>query len=167
MPKVFLKDINPVRGAAFRDMEFDDDLVRNYDIFDLPDGMVPSRDQLKEIWFTYSLVSNFLLNPALTTGSEVRLENGVRWLRAVQQAYPRDAVMAASLYFLEWRRHLLPATDLEKLRSEATSKLAQSAYWQQRNQAFGFACLLDRELPSVDPRCTAFLATPTGSEMSK
>ena len=156
-PKVFLKDINPVRGAAFQDMESNDDIVRDYDVFDLADDMVPSREQLKEIWFTYNLASNFLLSPALRTQSTTRLENAIRWLRAVRQAYPRDAVMAASLYFLEWRLGRMGVDQLGALRDDAAAKLGQSSYWQKRDRAFGFSCLLDREPPRVDPRCTSFI----------
>lgn len=152
-PKVFLKDINPVRGAAFRDMEASDDLVRGYHVFDLPDSLVPDREQLKEIWFTYNLVSNFIFNPGLRTESETRLTNAVRWVRAVQQAYPRDAAMAALLYALERRLSHLDRGAVEKLRDEAHAKLVQSEYWQMRDRTFKFSALLDGDLPPVDPRC--------------
>ena len=125
--------------------------------------MVPSREQLKEVWFTYSLVSNFLCNPALVTPSEVRLANAERWLRAVQQADPRDAVMAATLYFLEWRLGQRPAAELEDLRRDAADKLELSAYWRQRDEAFGFSLLLDRQVPPLDQRCTAFLGAGSKS----
>jgi radical SAM superfamily enzyme YgiQ (UPF0313 family) len=156
-PKVFLKDINPVRGAAFQDMSLDTGWARNYDVFDLPPDLVPSRGQLNEVWFTYSLVSNYLFNPALRTDSEVRLANGIKWLRAVQQAYPRDAIMAASLYYLEVRMGTLPTTEIESLRVAAADKLERSVYWQDRDRAFGFSAFLDRALPTVDPRCLSFL----------
>ncbi|MEI6559657.1 MAG: B12-binding domain-containing radical SAM protein [Rhodospirillaceae bacterium] len=159
-PTVFAKDNNPVRGAAFRDMELETDLVRNYDVFTLPDDLIPSREQLKEVWFTYNLVSNFLLNPAYQTSSDVRLANAVRWQRALQQAYLRDAAMAASLYFLEWRLGHLGTGELEALRGEALRKLNQSPYWQQRDRAFGFSSMLDRQPPAIDPRCSSFITTP-------
>lgn len=156
-PKIFSRDNNPVRGAAFRDMELDTDLIRNYDVFTLADDLIPSREQLKEVWFTYNLVTNFLLNPAYHCESDIRLAGSIRWLRAVHQAYVRDAAMAAGLYFLEWRLGRLGVGEIEQLRTDALQKLTQSPYWQQRDRAFGFSSLLDRQAPVIDPRCSAFL----------
>ena len=72
--------INPVRAGAFKNYQFDGGLVYGYDVIEISNATVPYRDQLKEIWFTFNYVANFLRMPALITESEVRLKTNIRWL---------------------------------------------------------------------------------------
>jgi radical SAM superfamily enzyme YgiQ (UPF0313 family) len=151
------KDNNPVRALGFRDMDLTTDVARGYDVFDLPGGMVPDQDQLKEVWFTYNMVANFLLMPALRSNSLAQRENGANWVASLQHAYPQDASMASLLYCLEHRLGRKPAAELRRLRDDAFAKLRQSDYWQCRDQMFRFSALLDSDLPPLDARCAAYL----------
>ena len=155
MLKAYLRDINVVRGSGFKDLELDNNVVRGYDVFDLPDAMVPDHAQLKEVWFTYNTVANFLLMPALT--NPAKLPNGVKWVRSLQHPYPKDAAMACLLYILEYRLGNLPKADIEALRQDAVDKLKDSEYWQARDRMFHFSAMLDNENPAIDPKALHFL----------
>lgn len=154
-PIAALKDSNPVRAVGFKEMSIRSDVAIGYDVFDLPMELVPSAQQLREIWFTFSMIRNFLLMPALRTASDRRLKNGIRWIRALLQAYPRDAAMAAALYYLENRARALNIDEIGDLREQARHSLNTSTYWKMRDNTFGFSRVLDDELPMIDNRFAA------------
>ena len=56
---------------------------------------MPSREQLKEIWFTHNLVGNFINNLNFQPGG--RPDKIVRWFESIYHAYPYDASMVAGM----------------------------------------------------------------------
>jgi hypothetical protein len=152
MPASFSRDINPVRAAAFHDLASPLGVATGYDIFDLDQDLVPSREQLTEIWFTFNALANFLRMPALRSKAAAQRGNGILWQRALTQAYPHDASIAAILYALEERWGSKPVAWLEHLRAEAKRKFDESAYWRKRDECFDFSAFLDQREPVIDPR---------------
>jgi hypothetical protein len=148
---------NPVRGGQFRKADAGR-LAEGYEIFELDRTIEPTRAQLREIWFAFNTVANFLMMPALDTPSEVRLRQAVRWMEALQHAYPEDALMACTLYALEQRLGDKDAGALAGLKDAARAKLARSDYWRRRDRAFGFSAFLDNGRPDVDARARSVLA---------
>lgn len=65
------------------------------DIFNLPQDHVPSSDQLREIWFTFNIETNFFNNSDWKPGGDV--EKAIRWFESIHGSYPRDASMSAML----------------------------------------------------------------------
>lgn len=155
----FSKDFNPVRGFSFVNPEQDAGVVRGYDVFDLPPDMEPSRAQLKEIWFTYNIVANYLMLPALTTEQDERIGNAITFLTTLMHAYPRDASMATVIYYLQRRRDSLNSTALSASRDKAYDLLKSSPYWQRRDADFNFSAMLDGGLPEIDQRCRRIIGT--------
>jgi len=139
---------NPVRGGEFGKREAAR-LVEGYGIFDLDPSIEPTRAQLREIWFTFNTIANFLMMPALDTESEVRLRQAVRWMEALQHAYPEDALMASTLYALNARLGERKAGDLTRLKDAARRKLGASTYWRRRDAIFGFSAFLDDARPEI------------------
>jgi tRNA A37 methylthiotransferase MiaB len=152
MPASFSRDINPVRAAAFHDLASPSGVAKGYDIFDLDLDLVPSREQLTEIWFTFNALANFIRMPALRAKEPAQLENGILWQRALSQAYPHDASIRAVLYALEARKGGLAKAQLESLRASAKGKFDESAYWRGRDDGFNFSALLEKREPVIDPR---------------
>jgi len=148
---------NPVRAGQFRKTKAAA-LAEGYDIFDLDPAIEPTRPQLREIWFAFNTVANFLKMPALDTGSEVRLRQAIRWMEALQHAYPEDALMSSTLYALQSKLGETKKAGLAKLKDAARAKLARSDYWQRRDKAFGFSAFLDDARPEVDRRALAVIA---------
>jgi len=147
-------NMNPVRGGGFRNYRSSDDVRSGYDVIELDPETVPSRRQLREIWFTFNTVANFLRMPAVTTDSEIRLRNGIRWMEVLSQAYPEDAAMACVLYFLRRRLAETAASELER-------RLA-SDYWKARDRSFAVSAFLDGVVPPVDPRLARVFTEPQG-----
>ncbi len=148
---------NPVRAGQFKKAKASQ-LAEGYDIFELDTAIEPTRPQLREIWFAFNTVANFLKMPALDTGSDVRLRQAVRWMEALQHAYPEDALMASTLYALQARLGEMKKDGLAKLKDAARAKLARSDYWQRRDKTFGFSAFLDDARPVVDKRAEAVLS---------
>lgn len=77
----------------------DDDVSRSIksgrEVFNLPRDAVPSLEQIKEIWFTFNLVTNFIDNRNFTpAGNPGKI---VKWFESIAASYPRDAAMCAML----------------------------------------------------------------------
>lgn len=148
---------NPVRGGQFKKAKASA-LAEGYDIFDLEPAIEPTRPQLREIWFAFNTIANFLKMPALDTDSDVRLRQAVRWMEALQHAYPEDALMSSTFYALQARLGETNKAGLDKLKDAARAKLARSEYWRRRDKTFAFSAFLDGGRPVVDPRAEAILA---------
>ena len=131
------KTLNPGRSAARGEFgyQFPDGaqtILTGRDVFNLPQDAVPSDDQIKEIWFTFNLVTNFLNNPNFAPGGHP--SKIVNWFECIAHAYPYDASMAAALckgYGL-----LGEETKSAFYRRKFESILSESAYWQRRVQEF-------------------------------
>jgi hypothetical protein len=131
------KTLNPGRASArgefgyqFKDNERQ--ILTGKDVFGLPRNEVPSREQLKEIWFTFNLVGNFLNN--INFGPEGNPAKIARWYESIAHAYPYDASMVAALarsYRLVGDRARFMAN-----RDRFHEILDSSSYWQRRVQEF-------------------------------
>ena len=123
--------------------------MSGYDIFQLDQDEVPSAAQLKEIWFTFNYVANFLRLPALTTNSDIRLRNHIRWFDGLIQAFPDNAAMLSVRAYLAGKLGEISARRLAELKLSAECSFEESAYWQHRDIQFGFSRLIAGEIPSV------------------
>ena len=142
-------DFNPVRAGAFESLNADSDILSGYDIFQLDRHEAPSGAQLKEIWFTFNYVANFLRLPALTTSSDIRLRNHIRWLHGLIQAFPDNAAMLSVRAYLAEKLGEDSVRDVGLLKLSAERCFEASAYWRQRDDQFGFSRLISGRLPEV------------------
>jgi len=113
---------------------------------------------MKEIWFTFNSLANFLRLPALYTDSPERLRNAIQWLKALQTAYADNPSITSLLYYLLWRLDEAPKTEIEAMRTLAQEKFDRLEYWRHRDREFHFSALLDQTLPPIDHRAAQFLA---------
>ncbi|MBT4769713.1 MAG: B12-binding domain-containing radical SAM protein [Rhodospirillaceae bacterium] len=154
-----LPTFNPVRSGGFEgNYAANEDILTGYEVFDHTADIAPGRAQLREIWFTFNIVANFLRMPALFSDSEARLRNSILWMKALCQAYPSDPSMSCLLYFLQ-RRSGAPVSDLETLQNLTIKNLKASDYWMWRDSQFGFSSFLDGIIPEADPCVDALLAS--------
>lgn len=142
-------NFNPVRGGVLGTIS--DKVATGYEIFELPEKLIPSQEQRKEIWFTFNYLVNFLRMPALTTEEPQRVENAIRWLSALREAYAENGAIDCVLYYLLWRAGY-PRAQAEQMRSSAAEKIKTHAYWNARDQVFAFSAFLERALPPLDAR---------------
>ena len=150
---------NPLRDRAFRKFNENKHLARAYDIFDIDKDLIPSREQVKEIWFTFNTICNFLRNPALMTTSHARVRNAVNWLEGLQKAYADNPTITCLLYFLYWRLNEMDTIKLNSIKDLANKKFKDSEYWRLRDKQFGIASFLDRVIVPLDSRAIELFRT--------
>jgi radical SAM superfamily enzyme YgiQ (UPF0313 family) len=108
------------------------DLRTGMDIFNLPYDEVPSSDQLREIWFTFNLVTNFLSNTNFESGGNpAKL---LKWLEAIHSGYPYDASMCAAL--VKGYQLLDEEEKATFYQEKFKTLLAESGYWKKRIEDF-------------------------------
>ena len=72
-------------------------ILSGKEVFNIPRDQVPSEEQIKEIWFTFNLVVNFLNNRNFKPGGNP--DKIVRWFESIHASYPMDASMCACLAY--------------------------------------------------------------------
>ena len=123
----------PSRDSSHRPASELANVISGREIFDLPPDIVPSRDQVRQIWFTFNLYVNYINNKNLQRGG--RPEKFVRWLEAVLVGYFGNPYMPL---FAGLGRMLLGDRDMALAHLEtARYNLEQSDYWRQRFLQFG------------------------------
>lgn len=123
--------------------------VSGYAIFQFPEDHIPTSDELREIWFTFNTISNYLRNPVLSKlDCKTVVTNAAKWLIALSEAFPGNPMTLCLLYYI------LPYTDLdydqEALAQKARKLIIESEYWQQRDVQFMFSDFLSYTLPPLD-----------------
>jgi hypothetical protein len=90
------KVYNPGKSAAqkgnfgyYKGYHSDDEMSRNIesgrDVFNLPRDLVPSQEQIKEIWFTFNLLTNFFNNRNFKPGGNpLKI---VKWFESIAASY--------------------------------------------------------------------------------
>lgn len=132
------KTLNPGRSAPMGEVgnqrtEGDGaDIHTGWDVFNLPYDVVPTMDQLKEIWFTFNFVGNFLNN--LNWGAGGNVPKIARWFEAIHSGFPRDASMCAALV----KAHKLLGSEEKATfyQEKFLSIVSESGYWQRRVAEF-------------------------------
>ena len=154
------QSINPVRSGAFNDFTLGEETPTGYEVFDIDPGTVVSRPWIREVWFTFNTVANFLLNPCLNGSSESALNGMIRWLTVLGTAYPHDALMACLRYFLMRRAGSHSAFELDTAKDSARRLIVESTYWQARDRQFRYSSFLDFEVPALPPSVDRLLKSP-------
>lgn len=102
------------------------------EVFALDPRSVPGREEIRDIWFAFNLVANYVFNKNLLPGGNVL--KFVRWVEAINAGYPDNAYMplfSGIGYVLAGQ----PDKGQERFR-EAQRLLAVSPYWQERFRQF-------------------------------
>ena len=108
-------------------------VVSGPDIFNIPKDAVPSPEQIKQIWFTFNLVANYINNKNLKEGGNP--EKLAAWLEAVQLVYPDNPYMplfAALSYILLGNKE-----QAQRQFTKTKKNLEGSEYWNSRFNQFG------------------------------
>jgi radical SAM superfamily enzyme YgiQ (UPF0313 family) len=109
-------------------------------VFEMDGSLVPGQEQLKEIWFTFNLVGNFIFNKNLAPRGIPR--KFITWTEMAQIAYPPNPYMQAFLalaYVLE--NDLGRAAELAE---SAKRIVCKDDYWRQRFSLFRLDPLIYR-----------------------
>lgn len=130
----------PVRHSAQGHIGTDEPVARGYDIFRLDPMMVPSADQVKEIWLTFNLIINYMHNKNLRPGG--RPQKFIAWVETAQRAYPTNPYMSL---FLAMAYTILGNHEKAAMIYDKAIAYSADEYWQRRFQEFG----LDRAMAKL------------------
>lgn len=104
-------------------------------VFTLSPERVPSPVQVKQVWFTFNLVGNYINNKNLLPGATpADSAQFVAWVDACAVAYPLNPYMP--LFSAIGRTLLGDVQGSQKQLLIAQQNVAQSKYWQRRFQQF-------------------------------
>lgn len=127
----------PTRESSDGVVKAGKDVKRNMDVFTLSPDNKPSADQVKEIWFAFNIISNYVCNKNLRRNG--RPEKYIAWIETARRAYPSNPYM---LLFLAIGHRLLGhVTDCGKYLIEAKVNV-NTDYWRTRFAAFELTGLL-------------------------
>ena len=138
-------DFVPARDNTMRRIDSAENPVSGFDVFGLPDDVIPNSEQIKEIWLGFNVTLNYIANKNLRPGGNP--DKLRRWLDALLITYPGNPYMPL---FSALACRLLgdqPAID-ERLEFARESTKA-SEYWQWRMEQFGLQSFL-KSFPSTE-----------------
>ena len=102
------------------------------EIFEMKKDYVPEPDELRQIWFAFNLIGNYIYNKNLMPGG--RPEKFTSWVEILEITYPYNAYMPlfASLGHAMQGNSARAMEQLEK----AKANLKRDKYWQTRFDQF-------------------------------
>lgn len=154
-------DFIPAKESSKDELHHEKDIFSGLDVFEIPKDFVPSREQLKQIWFTLNLVENYINNKNLKP--EGTPEQFISWIEAIQAAYPNNPYMClfASLGYV-----LLDNKTKDKEQYKKSKRiLAESAYWKHRFKQFELDNIM-KSFPK-NPREVQEILNPLREKFSK
>lgn len=123
----------PSKDSSKGEIAASEDVVSGPDIFNIPKDSVPSPEQVKQIWFAFNLIANYINNKNLKEGG--RPEKLARYLEAVQLVYPANPYMC----LFAGLSHVLIGNQAsaQKHLNKTKKNLDGSEYWNTRFNQFG------------------------------
>lgn len=113
-------------------------VLSGLDVFNLNPDTIPDEEQVKEIWFTFNILSNYVYNTNLKIDGEP--EKFIAWVETVRRAWPSNGYMSL---FLSLAKILVG--DMNKARElrETTLRNIEDDYWQERFETFLLNKIID------------------------
>lgn len=133
-----IKNFLPVRDSASGQLLAATQVSTGLDVFNLDPDLVPNEDQIKEIWFTFNLVGNYINNKNLT--ADGRVEKFISWVEMAQSAYPTNPYMSLFLALA-----YIISDDREQADAHYQKAVTyhQTDYWMDRFVSFGLLDILN------------------------
>ena len=128
----------PTRASSRGVLEHSREVRSGYQIFGLSSAEVPDPEQVKEIWFTFNLLVNYLYNKNLT--SPERADKFISWVAVAQVAHPPNGYMSL---FLALGHQLAGSKAKAEEYLALARRLSEQPYWHQRFDSFHLTRLLD------------------------
>jgi hypothetical protein len=132
-------DFIPVKDTSNREINSTDEAISGPEIFSIEKNTVPSNNQIKQIWFAFNLVANYINNKNLKPGGNTK--KFISWIEAVGIAYPDNPYMPlfAGVGHIILDNKVLANKRLE----QAKQNLRTSKYWNERFKQFGLTDMVN------------------------
>lgn len=115
-----------------------DDVARGFDVFQIDADCIPSPEQIREIWFAFNLIGNYINNKNLKPDGVV--DKFISWVEMAQLAYPTNAYMSL---FLSYAYTIKGGQGKSEDCYNKAVLCCKSDYWQERFTSFGLDKLMD------------------------
>ena len=136
----------PSRNSTAGQITHEKEVYTGLDIFKLDPEIVPDAEQVKEIWFTFNLVTNYIFNKNLLPGGHT--DKFISWIERVLGSYPNNPYM--NLFVGLAHRIEGSSEKAEYYLQRSIDSAAGSDYWKERFQVFGFDRLVNNYPQSRD-----------------
>jgi len=144
-------NFNPNRESSSFNNK-DESILTGYDIFKLDYDSILEKNQIKEVWFTFNYIVNFIRHPGLTTKEYKRIKNAIKWFSALRTAYVENPAIDCVLFYLMKRSGDYNDHELNSVNNSALDKFSKSEYWLQKDEIFKFSSFLNGVIPNVNSR---------------
>lgn len=134
-----IKNFIPTRESSKGQLFTKENILKGLDIFKIDADCLPDSEQIKEIWFTFNIIGNYINNKNLRLGG--RPQKFISWVEMAQVAYPMNGYMSLFLalaYTIKGDKNLANSYYSKALMCNA------SEYWQERFNSFGLGGLLKK-----------------------
>ena len=130
----------PTKELPSREMQENSNLAVGMEVFDIPSEVVPSHAQLREIWFTFNFLSNYVYNNNFSNGGNPK--KLTQWLHAIQATYPMNPYIPL---FTGFGLVLSGQEDRASFEyDKSLDNVNRSSYWKKRFEQFSLTDLLYR-----------------------
>lgn len=143
-------DFIPTKDSFKGKFDFDKDIFSGMDVFRIPKERVPSREQIKEIWFVFNLTRNFIHNKNLKPGGNP--EKFISFTKTLTERYPAHPYIN---FFLSLSYNLIGDEKKSKEQYEKMIKNLEDDYWKERFKQFSFDGILKRFPSNIGETRTA------------
>ena len=127
----------PSRLSSKGEINIEENIKIGMDVFLLDQTAIPSVEQVKEIWFTFNVLSNYVFNKNLSANGKPT--KFINWIERVRIAYPTNPNMNI---FLSYAYILDNNKKLSKERFiDANKNLLNNEYWIRRINSFNLESL--------------------------
>jgi len=128
----------PIRHSRKLEISVHKGTLKGLDVFRIRPDLVPDADQIKEIWFAFNLIGNYINNRNLTRQGDA--EKFIAWVEMAQVPYPTNPYM--SLFLALAYQIKGDVRRAEEYRSKAV-EFSQTDYWRQRFADFKLVDILE------------------------
>jgi len=152
-----IKNFIPSRESSNGRISTKNGFAGGLEVFKLDPELIPDEDQIKEIWFVFNLVGNYINNKNLKPGG--RVDKFISWVEMAQAGYPANPYMSLFLSlaytikgdYVKTNEYYNKAVEYYK-----------TDYWQERFKSFGLLEILNNFPKNKDE---SFMAIQSLREM--
>ena len=131
-------DFLPAKDVLEGKLSSSEKILTGLDVFNMSQDEIPSREQMSQVWFTFDLVRNFILNKNLKPGGDP--EKFISWVKVIQERYPTQAHLSL---FLSLAYSLKDNQEQSGLYYRKMKKNLKEEYWKQKFKEFGLMEIVD------------------------
>ena len=121
----------PSRDSKNGQISYSREVAKNLDIFNIDPASIPDEEQIKEIWFTFNLIGNYINNKNL--GPEGSVEKFISWVEMARIAYPTNPYMSL---FLALAYTINGDLSKAKDHYKRANRFHKTEYWLNRFKSF-------------------------------